>query len=323
MNASTQTAAQDGSQDEPSPFVGFPRGWFVVGYSGELGPGEVKALRYFDQDLVMWRGEDGGVRILDAHCCHLGAHLGHGGTVEGNDIRCPFHAWEFDGAGTCTKVPYAKKIPPKAGMRAWKVEERNGLILLAHGRDGVLPDWQLPEIEDHASEGWTPWIGKLLFIKTQPYEVMENLADSAHFIPVHGTHVDAFRNEFDGHVAHQFAAGIAYPRGGGEDKFEIQATYHGPAIQLSTMNGVLKSRLLLAHTPIDDSCLHLRFAVSLKRLPGQDMDAFADMYINNLQVGFEEDIAIWENKAYRVRPALCDGDGPIGKLRRWYRQFYE
>lgn len=38
--------------------------------------------------------------------------------------------------------------------------------------------------------------------------------------------------------------------------------------------------------------------------------------------GFLEDVAIWEHKRYLVRPLLCDGDGPIMKLRRWYAQFY-
>ena len=29
----------------------------------------------------------------------------------------------------------------------------------------------------------------------------------------------------------------------------------------------------------------------------------------------------WENKRYRERPLLSDGDGPILAFRRWYRQF--
>ena len=35
-----------------------------------------------------------------------------------------------------------------------------------------------------------------------------------------------------------------------------------------------------------------------------------------------EDIRIWEHKVYRDRPRICDGDGPIGRLRTWYRQFF-
>ena len=33
------------------------------------------------------------------------------------------------------------------------------------------------------------------------------------------------------------------------------------------------------------------------------------------------DIAIWETKIYRRHPQLCAGDGPLLRLRQWYRQF--
>jgi 3-ketosteroid 9alpha-monooxygenase subunit A len=60
----------------------------------------------------------------------------------------------------------------------------------------------------------------------------------------------------------------------------------------------------------------------LKKISGQDMDALTALYMTNLKSGFEDDIRIWENKLYRDVPVLCDGDGPITQLRRWYRQFY-
>ena len=39
--------------------------------------------------------------------------------------------------------------------------------------------------------------------------------------------------------------------------------------------------------------------------------------------GYFEDVAIWENKRWRDRPILADGDGPIGELRSWFAQFFE
>jgi len=36
----------------------------------------------------------------------------------------------------------------------------------------------------------------------------------------------------------------------------------------------------------------------------------------------ESDVAIWEHKRYLDQPALAEGDGPIGKYRRWASQFY-
>ncbi len=92
-----------------------PNGWFVVAEASDLGPGDVRALHYFDRDLVVYRAADGTPRVLDAHCPHLGAHLAVGGRVEGECLRCPFHGWKFDGeSGRCVEIPYGEitRIPP-------------------------------------------------------------------------------------------------------------------------------------------------------------------------------------------------------------------
>ena len=56
-----------------------PSGWFAVAFSSELEAGEVKPVRYFGKELVLFRTSDGEAHLLDAFCPHLGAHLGHGG----------------------------------------------------------------------------------------------------------------------------------------------------------------------------------------------------------------------------------------------------
>src|SRR5512145_2144386 len=83
------------------PFPAYPNGWFRVAYSHELARAEVRPLFLLGRDLVLFRDEEGVARVLDAHCRHLGAHLGHGGKVEGGGIRCPFHAWRWNGEGVC------------------------------------------------------------------------------------------------------------------------------------------------------------------------------------------------------------------------------
>lgn len=313
----------DTARDPLASFPGFPRGWFVIQFSDELGAGDVKPLRYFGKDMVLFRTEEGVARILDAYCPHMGAHLGHGGKVEGETIRCPFHAWSFDGAGQCTRVPYASKIPAKAKMRVWDVVEKNGMIYVWHDQDGLGPDWVVPDLEAYGTDRFLPWNHSMLEIKTHPREIIENLVDTGHFMPVHGTDARAFRNEFHGHVGVQYNEGVAYPLGGGADPYTLTATYYGPGYMVTHMKGVMESVLINAHTPIEPGRLHLRFAVSLRhdgRI--EKTAAFVDQYIDNLRRGYLQDVAIWENKVFRERPILCDGDGDIGAVRRWYRQFY-
>ncbi|MYE53293.1 MAG: Rieske 2Fe-2S domain-containing protein, partial [Gammaproteobacteria bacterium] len=78
-------AAERNIDGLPMPF-----GWFALCYSDELAVGEVKPLHYFERELVLWRGEDGTPRLLDAYCPHLGAHMGYGGKVDGPHLQCPF-----------------------------------------------------------------------------------------------------------------------------------------------------------------------------------------------------------------------------------------
>lgn len=77
----------------------YPRGWFVIAYGTELENQGVRPLRYFGQDLVLFRDQAGQPALLDAYCTHLGTHLGVGGVVEDGCIRCPMHGWRFDASG--------------------------------------------------------------------------------------------------------------------------------------------------------------------------------------------------------------------------------
>jgi len=302
----------------------YPRGWFVVAFSDEIPVKGVKSLRYFGEKLVAFRGEDGAVHVLDAYCAHMGADLGAGGKVVGNAIECPFHAWQYCGTGECVAIPYAKKIPVKARQRAWTVREVNGAVFLHHDPDGAPPTFEVPVIAEHGSDAWLPWVTSSYAIKTHPREIVENIADKAHFPRVHNTEIDEFSFDASGHTATQHVKGRAILPGGGVDNFASTTTYHGPGFLIMNMAGALQNYMLVAHTPVEHGLLDLRMGVMLKIVGDRKKtEGFVALYMANLKAGFEDDIRIWENKLYRDQPVLCDGDGPINQLRRWYRQFYK
>src|SRR5690606_24701862 len=95
----------------------YARGWHMIGAAKEYD-NKPKMLNYFGTKIVAYRGEDGKVHALDAYCPHMGADLSLG-CVEGNSIRCPFHSWRWGEDGVCNDIPYAKKIPEKAVIKAW------------------------------------------------------------------------------------------------------------------------------------------------------------------------------------------------------------
>jgi hypothetical protein len=81
--------------------------------------------------------------------------------------------------------------------------------------------------------------------------------------------------------------------------------------------------LFASATPIDLEQIDNRFSFTVKREHGNDTNkGVGGAIIADIVKQMGEDIPIWENKVFRPRPVLCDGDGPIGQFRRWCRQFY-
>jgi 3-ketosteroid 9alpha-monooxygenase subunit A len=300
-----------------------PNGWFQVAYSDELAPGAVMPLAYFGSSLVLFRTEAGEAKVLDAFCPHLGAHLGHGGKVEGACIRCPFHAWKFDGEGRCTEIPYAQKIPPKAKLRTWHIHEVAGLIMVWHHAAGRPPEWSLPEVPEYGDASWTDYERRRWTVRTRNQEMAENAVDSAHFRYVHGTsNMPQSQAEVQGHVLRVFSnTGMETPRGSVAGS--VESLSYGFGFGTVRFQGVIETLLVSSVTPIDGERVDVRFAFSVKKLAGAEITrGVGAAFINEVSRQLEQDIPIWEHKTQWERPVLCDGDGPVGLFRKWSRQFY-
>ena len=116
-------------------------GWHYILDSNELEKSKAVEVPNFATQIVVWRGLDGQVYALDMYCKHMGASLGCG-KVDENGIRCPFHAWRWDGSGNCDDIPYAKRIPDKAKTRSWNTHEKDGKIYIWFHRTQQEPNFE-------------------------------------------------------------------------------------------------------------------------------------------------------------------------------------
>ncbi|MFJ5292988.1 Rieske 2Fe-2S domain-containing protein [Streptomyces sp. NPDC088348] len=101
--------------DQPERHLPYPSGWFCLARSRELPPGKVVTRRFMDEDIVLYRTRYGRPRAVHPYCPHLGAHFGAGGTVEGQNVVCPFHHFVFGPDGTCVATPDGP--PPRARLQ--------------------------------------------------------------------------------------------------------------------------------------------------------------------------------------------------------------
>ncbi len=308
------------------PFPPTPNGWYGLCQSAELAAGEVRPLRYFGRELVAFRGEDGGARVFAAHCPHLGAHLGYGGRVEGDGIRCPFHGWRFDGAGCLVEVPQLGKTPPPVHAKSYPVRECNGFVHVWLHEAGAKPGYDVLRYrEDEAA--WTPWRVNAYRVRVHVQDMTENILDRSHFWSVHDMQPPAsgrFEVSFDGprmlvdqdiQVTAVSEAGVA---------IRSRSTNCGPGlVAVEVKQGDLDLLTYITQTPIDDELTDVRLHFSMRRLADEAAThaiAEANDRITNDQ--FRQDVAIWEHKAWLPKPRLTAVDGPVMRYREWFAQFY-
>lgn len=312
---------------ERFPF-GIPNSWYLVAYSEELEPGALRSLRYFERDLVVFRGEGGEVGVLDAHCPHLGAHLGVGGCVQGDTIRCPFHGWRWNKDGSCAEIPYAKRVPANAVATSYPVVERNGMILVWYHAEGASPDFEIPELEQWGAEGWLDsWLVWDWTVKSHPQDMAENGIDWPHFGLVHGMEMPKERKcEFrPSTFSWQIGGSKAVSTLGGQpDELVMYGENWGMGYSWLRQVGTYDTVVATGMTPIDGETTHMRMGV-IARIGDQSQAVAREeiqRYMQEHAVFAEQDFAIWENKIFRAKPGLCEEDGPILDYRRWAAQFY-
>jgi phenylpropionate dioxygenase-like ring-hydroxylating dioxygenase large terminal subunit len=304
------------------PYTG---GWFQVGWSRELKVGQIKELHQFGLKLVMFRGEDGEVGVLDAICPHLGANIACGGSVRKNSVVCPYHHWSFDQAGTCTGIPNAVKIPANARIHAWTVVERYGIIFLYRNQAQTAPSYDLPQIEDFNVDEWCKPAIFDWKVKIHGQDIMENSVDSAHFAAVHGHRLPVIDFTSEGKEL-RISQNTQVRKFGFDIRTKLEFHMIEPGFHYLRFRDMPGSQAMVfsSITPVDEESVNHRLTIWVMktRIPGWNF-VLKRFLVSQMMATYVEDLAIWQNKAYLARPVLCSYDASIMKMRNWYAQFYE
>lgn len=322
-------------QERRFPQPDFPDSWYSVAWSNEVVAGKAAPIRAFGQDLVAFRQADGSVHVLDAICPHLGAHLGHGGTVVADQLRCPFHGWQFDQTGACTLAPSAKLLPKAKPLQCWYVGELHDRVWVWYSQNKSAPSWPLPESLLGSEKRWKPAGRIVRTFASHPQDIIENAVDADHFLFIHGmSEVLSAETVYDETGLHTKLRSRSHSDRLGFPGFvfdlEIVDRVYGLGIQTITTDVHLAKLGLRFRTivvegiaPREPGQVELMIDIYMTPLPFPGFDWLAHRnFYRAVQADVDADIAVWAHRRHLARPLLTSADTQIGAYRRWTKRFY-
>jgi renierapurpurin 18,18'-hydroxylase len=157
-----------------------PDFWYPVALSRSVRAGRVLATVFAGERIALYRGKSRTIYALEDRCAHRQVPLSMG-VVEGETLRCCYHAWAYRGDGRISQIPYLSKgdgRPPR-GVRGYLVREAYGMVFVFPGDPEKAAVTALPEVPAFGS----PKYETMTFSRTVRchYSFMhENLLDMNH-----------------------------------------------------------------------------------------------------------------------------------------------
>ena len=140
------------------------------------------SVRLLDERVVLWRSGQEILAFQDL-CVHRGAALSLG-RVQGGNLECPYHGFQYAPNGLCVKIPSMspeQPIPEKARVVKYRATERYDLIWVALEEPRyeifAFPEYDDPEFHTFVIEP-TDW-------NASAPRVIENNYDYTHVAFLH------------------------------------------------------------------------------------------------------------------------------------------
>jgi len=157
--------------------------WQPLCLASEVERGRTRREQIMSEFITLYRGQSGRLYALGDRCAHRGTQLS-AGWVEGEEIRCFYHGWKYDGTGACVEQPAEKAgFAAKIRVRHYPVQEYLGLVFIYLG-EGAAPELpRYPELDDESA-------GMLETLARAPlpcnyFQRLENNIDQVHVCFAH------------------------------------------------------------------------------------------------------------------------------------------
>jgi hypothetical protein len=308
-----------------------PDYWYAVEWDANVKKGEVKEVVFWKNSIALFRGEDGKLSAIDNRCAHrqLKLSIGH---VNGCNLVCPYHGWQYDASGRCVHIPHETfgVKDPEFKVRSYPVMVKYGLIFIFPGDPKLASERrppEIPELEGPKAQQWgmipvdATW-------KCHHSMILDNVSDFTHaylhrrFKPFHDAKLTRLEAKGDTiEVEYDTVVG-----GGGITQYFVNRThskanhiklaYEYPYQRSNTDDRIKHWCFVL---PIDEQTTRAIFIFyfrhDLVQLPGMPWFKLPPFLIHNVIMPFA--------KRFQVAPLIAEDKMAVEAEQEGYNRHYE
>jgi phenylpropionate dioxygenase-like ring-hydroxylating dioxygenase large terminal subunit len=315
--------------------------WYPVGLSEEINNEAPTRVSLLGMNFVAFRDKDGTPHVISDTCVHRGGALGIG-KIQGDNVECPYHGWQFAGSGECKVIPSMpdQKIPGRAKVDSYPTQEKYGIVFAFLGDEPEETRIPLYEIENYDADGWRANKVKVFDVGAYYERSMENGLDPAHNEFVHASQ-GLPKMLLDTATSEDTDWGTSFHMYYGDAKMEMTtfgkeqegrknshagSWFHGPNVLVTSIFISEKNNFVqyLFEAPLSRNETRIYFINMRNCMLDPDMDE-SIMEVNDVVIG--EDLAVLETlwpvrtPDNLVQEIMTPSDSTIVKFREWLKQW--
>lgn len=157
--------------------------WYVAAWSNEVNH-DLQQILVLGEKICLYRNNNDNVVALEDACPHRKLPLSNG-RIKNDSVECGYHGLTFNNQGKCIWAPGDGKIPPKAKVHAYPIQEKYDLVWIWMGDPKLADPSSIIDITNFDNPEWGVNRGEAMELNCNYLLMCDNLLDPTHVAWVH------------------------------------------------------------------------------------------------------------------------------------------
>jgi phenylpropionate dioxygenase-like ring-hydroxylating dioxygenase large terminal subunit len=158
--------------------------WYLICVLAELDKQNPLKKKILNKDLVVFKTNSNKIAVLEDRCCHRNVQLSLG-YVNGENLVCAYHGWQYGSEGKCAcipSLPIDQPIPKTAKIKVYPVQIKHKCVWVYLGDENKMESASIPPMNEMDN---FPMVYNYHYLNADLALVAESLIDPYHINHVH------------------------------------------------------------------------------------------------------------------------------------------